>query len=280
MTTQISQKQYAQTYLYLMKKAKSENLNDIFAFIESSDVKDTTKLNYLNSIIGLKKHDSKLVKGDLSKITEFRDKLGNKVEVHRKKDNMSDKQKNVFAKVKMEDIEKVISKLAKEKATDPKALEDYILLRLMNPPMRNDLMEIKICKQKGLLKEQNCIYIPSKAGTKSTISIIDHKTSHAGNRHPITREIDAKLTDDIRKLTKDKTYLFENGKGKPYSSSSFSHKLSNIFQKHLGIKFSSTMMRKLYLTNKYKDVLDDMKKDAEDMGHDMATAQKIYVNNN
>jgi hypothetical protein len=282
MTTEISRKQYIQTYLYLIKKSKSEKLDDIFDYIEKSDVKDTTKLNYLNSIIGLKKHDPKLVKGDLSNIIEFRDKLNYELMKRRDKDNMTEKQRSVIEKVTSQDIEEVISKLNEEKNTNPKALEEYILLKLMFPqPLRNDLMELKISRQKGLLKEFNSIYLPSKKNSQATISIVDHKTSHPGNRRPITKVLDVELTNDIKKMVKEgnREYLFENGKGKPYSSSAFSHKLNNMFKRLLGVSFSSTVLRKLYHTDKYKDAEKEMKEDSKQMGHSVNTIRKNYIDN-
>ena len=279
MTTQVSKKQYITTYLFLIKKAKSEDIADILKFIKNSDVKETTKLNYLNSIIGLKKHDGKLVKGNTADIVLYRDILGTKVDKDRKKDNLNENQKKVFEKISGTDIEDVITKLEQDKNTDAKALEEYVLLKLMYPrPLRNDLADIKICKNKGMLKQQNCIYLPTKKDSKATISIVEHKTTSRGG-DPIKREVDADLTNDIRKLTKNRTYLFENGKGNPYSSSAFSHKLSNLFKKHLEIPFSSTMMRKLYHTSKYKDTLDEMAEDGRQMGHSSNTIQKVYVKN-
>jgi hypothetical protein len=281
MATDISKKQYISTYLFLVKKAKSENIEDIFTFIASSDVKDSTRLNYLNSIIGLKKLDPNLVKGDLSHIIDFRDKLGTKVDKSRKKDNLNENQRKVYEQVSSKSIEDLIEKLKGEKATDTKALEEYILLRLMYPkPFRNDLMDVEICKQKGMLKQRNCIYLPAKKDSKGIIAIVEHKTS-SRNGKPLTRELDADLTNDIKTLVKktDRKYLFQNGKDKPYSSSAFSHKLNSLFKKHLGTPFSSTMMRKIYLTNKYKDVMEEMEEDAQDMGHSKETAQKVYIDN-
>ena len=40
---------------------------------------------------------------------------------------------------------------------------------------------------------------------------------------------------------------------------------------------SSTIIRKIYLTGKYSDVVDEMERDAKIMGHDIETARKIYI---
>jgi hypothetical protein len=89
------------------------------------------------------------------------------------------------------------------------------------------------------------------------------------------------MTADLKKLTGDgRTYLFTDRTGKPYTSSSFTHRLNSVFQKHIGQKLSSTLLRKIYLTDKYKDykkVKSEMESDAKQMGHSVATQQEHYV---
>lgn len=281
MTSETTKKQYILTYLYLVKKAKSETLNTIFEYIRTSKVKDTTKINYLNSIIGLKKQDANAVKGDLSNIIGFRDDLNSELKENRSDDNLTKKQRMVVEKVSLQDIDAAIEKLNREKNTDPKALESYVLFRLMYPqPLRNDLMEILVSKSKGALKDLNSIYLPSKKDGIGIISIVDHKTSHEGNRRPITKTLNVELTNDIKKLVSDgRKYLFENVHGKPYSSSAFSHKLTSLFKKELGVPFSSTILRKIHHTKKYKKILTEMKDDSIQMGHGLKTIRNVYIDN-
>jgi len=62
--------------------------------------------------------------------------------------------------------------------------------------------------------------------------------------------------------------------GEPFIQiNSLTRKLNNIFNQKIG----SSMLRKLYLTDKYKDVINDLKQDATDMGTSSETIQNNYV---
>ena len=65
----------------------------------------------------------------------------------------------------------------------------------------------------------------------------------------------------------DGTYSFK-------SSNSMTRRLNKIFG---GNKVSSTALRSMYLSDKYKDTNLDMKEDAEMMGHSIGVQQTVYV---
>jgi hypothetical protein len=180
-------------------------------------------------------------------------------------------------KVNWGDIENLIKKLEDNKGESKGALEEHILLELMNPPMRNDLQEIDIVTKKKDC-DGNCIYIPPKGFV--TLYIKDHKTTSRGGE-PIIRELEKTLSDDVRKLVKDgRKFLFVDRSGKGYTSSAFTHYFKRIFQKHLGVAMSSTILRKIYLTSKYgsyKKKVKEMEQDAVQMGHSVETQQNNYV---
>lgn len=277
--TTSSKKQYLTSYLSLIKKAGSEDLKDIFEYIKKSSVKDTTKLAYLNSIIGLKKADAKLVKGDLKDVVDYRDRLNVEVENGRKENNLNDRQSKAMEKVKMGDVTKFVDKLNENKSKSTKDLEDYLLVKMMSKyPIRNDFMEVRLTKHKmDLKKPLNSLFVPAAKG-EAILAINDDKTSKTYGQRRI--KIDADITSDIKKLMKDgRKYLFVNAKGQPMSSSSFSHRLNRLFQKEFGVPVSSTIMRKIFLTDKYGDVVKDMKNDADMMGHSTATQKDNYIAN-
>lgn len=56
-------------------------------------------------------------------------------------------------------------------------------------------------------------------------------------------------------------------------SNALTKKLNNIFEKKVG----SSMLRKMYLTNKYSKVMEEMKEDAKDMGTSVGVAQTNYI---
>lgn len=275
-----SKRQYAQTYLSLINKAGSEKVDDIYKYIVESKVKDATKLSYLNSIISLKKIDDDLVKGDLKDIVEMRDKLNLKIEKDREEKNLTERQEEAMDKIKLQDLKDFVTELEGKKGDSVKCLEDYILVFLMvNFPLRNDLQEIALTSYKTQLKKPlNILYVPKSGGC--ILSLKEFKTSRKEGELILT--LPPEISDDIRKLIRldpSRKYLFVNRNGEPLSSSSFTHRLNAIFKKRFGVPISSTIIRKIYLTGKYGNVLEEMKKDAKVMGHSTQTAQKVYISN-
>jgi integrase len=278
MPTLTSKKQYLSTYMSLIKKAESEDLDKIFEYIKNANVKDTTKLSHLNSIISLKKIDSKLVKGDLSKIKEYRDNLNMTIENNRKENNVNEKQAKALDTVSLDDLKNFVTKLDENKNKSIDDLENYILVKMMvSHPVRNDLQEILLTRtKKDLQQPVNAIFVPTGAGKNAILSIKEYKTSKSGG--DINIHIDEDLTNDIKKLMKDgRRWLFVNNKRQPFSSSSFTHKLNRIFKKEFGVPISSTLIRKIYLTGKYGNVANEMEKDAKIMGHSVQTQRDNYI---
>lgn len=276
-----SKKQYIQTYLSLVKKANSEKLDDIYNHIVNSRVKDTTKLNYLNSIISLKKIDPSLVKGDLTDVSELRDKLNIKLDKARSENNITAGQAPAMEKISIDDLHDFVDELDKKKDESLRALEDYILIAMMvNYPLRNDLQEVKLTNHKADLKTPlNAIFVP-KSGN-AILSLKEYKT--AKTYGDLNIPMSDKISDAIRKLVKSDTFrkhLFVNKDNKPLTSSAFTHRLNKIFMDKFGVPASSTIIRKIYLSGKYKDVVEEMEKDAKMMGHSISTQQKVYVSNN
>jgi hypothetical protein len=66
-----------------------------------------------------------------------------------------------------------------------------------------------------------------------------------------------------------------NFDGSPFTSSStLTKRFNKIFA---GKKISTAMLRKIYLTSKYKNAMDDLKDDAADMGTSEKTITNHYV---
>lgn len=284
--TSISQKTYLQNFLYLVRKAGSSDLDKIKKYIEESDKTASTKLNYYNSIISLLKLDPSLIKGDPRPIKEARDSIQQQINIDREKNNITPKQKKAMEGISHDDIIKLINDLKEKKNESTEALENYLMVKLIydGGVLRNDLMDISLCKKKqdALKYKKNCIYIPTSKSKEATIYIHEYKTSGSQQFQgkPIIRNLDVDTTNDIREMMKDnRKYLFVNRKGEPLSSSSYSTKLGQIFKEKLGIPVSSTILRKIYHTHRYKELMDNMKTDAGNMGHSINTIQKNYIAN-
>ena len=272
---------YINTFLNLIKKSGSEDVNKITDWVLAQELKTRTKHNYLNSIVSLHKHCPHVVKkGDINKAKKERDRLQVQINEDVKADNITERQRKVLDTIDWSDIVKYREKLEKSKGESKEKMEDYLLLVLMDPPMRNDLQEIQICSSKKSVA--NCLYLPKKKGGEAVLYVRDHKTTSRGGK-PIIRKLDASVTEDIKSLISDgRKWLFVDKKGNPYSSSGFTHRLNTLFKKEFGsdLNISSTVLRKLYLSSKYKDVKRikrEMDEDAKAMGHSSETAMTHYV---
>ena len=71
-------------------------------------------------------------------------------------------------------------------------------------------------------------------------------------------------------------HLLITKKREKMTTNNLSHYLVRVFSPS-GKKISSQMLRKIHLTEKFGDIQKEMKKEAEAMGHSMATQQKVYV---
>jgi hypothetical protein len=70
------------------------------------------------------------------------------------------------------------------------------------------------------------------------------------------------------------TPLLVNHSGIPFTSiNSITRILNKVFKKNVG----ASMLRHIYLSSKYGDVMEDMEQDAEDMAHSTNQAQNTYI---
>lgn len=84
-----------------------------------------------------------------------------------------------------------------------------------------------------------------------------------------------KLYIKLRKLKESNIpFLVDYEENPIMESNALTKKLNAIFD---GKKIGSSMLRKLYLTNKYSDVMNEMKEDAKDMGTSSSVMQTNYI---
>ena len=108
-------------------------------------------------------------------------------------------------------------------------------------------------KTQGTYKTQTCTVAPLMR------EIIDFYLKF----HPLK----SKLKEGINPLLVDY-------QGEPFTQN---NSLTRMLYKIFGSKIGSSMLRKLYLTDKYADVMKQMKEDTTDMGTSTGTAQTNYI---
>jgi len=181
---------------------------------------------------------------------------------------------------KME-ILKEISKKRKINKEQFDRLLDLIILGLytLQPPRRNiDYLNMHILTnvydaethgtQKNFIDLVNKNFVLNNYKTAGT-----YKTQIV----PINDELFniIKLYIKFRGLKESNIPFLVDYEEKPIlESNALTAKLNNIFDGH---KIGSSMLRKMYLTNKYSDVMENMKEDAENMGTSTNVMQTNYI---
>ena len=237
-----------------------------------------TRKNVMTAIIVLlKAFDTK--KGKIKKYETYFEKLINDFENNYDNQTKSTKEtKNWITQEqlnnKIKQLKKKIEKYDMTKLT--KANEDIIqqhlvlMLYTKIPPLRNDYAQMKVYHSKEVDKE-NCINLKKKQ-----ILLNDYKTSKTYGEKQI--DIPNPVIVIIKRwinVTENEYLLINIRDQNPMTKNGLTKYLNKIFKPK---KVSTTLLRKLYLSEKYPVIHDrkDMKKDAYVMGHSLSTQQGIY----
>jgi hypothetical protein len=263
-----------------------EKITDIL-----SDKHFTTLRNYLNSIIvslQVTEYPQELIKEYQSIRDEFNDKYikENSTGV------ISAKQEENFAS--MDEINGVIKEMKEEidskklfrKDISPKEkalVQMYVIINILTQyPFRNDLAGMKLIKKKAFNnlsmdeKKKNNYLLQDKNDFYFILN--EYKTQAKYGEKKIKVEKN-NLPSLLRKYIPllDSEYLFVSSTGKPFSRNALTQILSKTFEKYLGKKISTTLLRKIYMSSKYQGTKEEMEKDAEILGHDVGTGQLVYT---
>ncbi len=264
-----------------------EKVTDILA-----DKHFTTLRNYLNSIIVAliaTEYPEELIKEYQSIRDQYNkqyiDENANGIISSSQADNFAtmDEINNVLKEMKQEiDSKKLFRKdiSSKEKAF----LQMYVMINILTQyPFRNDLAGMKYIKKKPFNnlskeeKEKNNYLLQD--GNKFYFILNEYKTQAKYGEKKILVEKN-NLPSLLRKYIPllDSEYLFVSSTGKPISRNSLTQLLSKTFEKYLGKKISTTLLRKIYMSSKYDPKINkEMEKDAEILGHSKETGQLIYT---
>ena len=183
--------------------------------------------------------------------------------------------------MEVREILKIISKKRKLSNEQFNKLLDLIILGLytLQAPRRNiDYLNMFILTNPYNAEthgtEKNFLDLVNK-----TFVLNNYKTS--GTYKTQIVPINEDLFNIIKlyiKLRNDKSsnipFLVDYESNPIMESNALTKKLNAIFD---GKKIGSSMLRKMYLTNKYSDVMNDMKNDVENMGTSSSVMQTNYI---
>ena len=240
---------------------------------------DNTRKSYVASIVSvLNRQDDKASKkaNDIYK-TMFMKERNIFTEKQAKGEKSETQEKNWMEQSEVQAIYDALDKQVQDienktklTETEKKRVEDWLLLSLyvLQPPRRNaDYYMMKfgmgddkeynyVCLDKGMYRFNN---FKTKKGGAEELPVPDKMLSVF------------KQYLDIMKLGAGDFILFQKDE-KRISSNKITKRLNTIFGKKIG----ASMLRHIYLTDKYSEVKEEQKNDSEFMSHSLGT-QKTYI---
>jgi hypothetical protein len=292
-------------YVANLNKLQKMFDTDTWKFLENIDnVKKklehlhyTSQRNYFNSIIILLmalNHDKKYDKL-IEEYNTIRDDGNKKYQDDNATGVISDKQKANF--VELSEIQKMLSEMEKEikdkglKKKDSLAPKEKQLIQVFilyniytRLPMRNDVSGMTITTKRlynklseDEKKENNYLVVEKN---KMFFVLNQFKTSKK------YKELDIDIPKDLEKLLRfyirvnglsNGDVLFTSSTGKPLSRNALSQLFLKTSKKYLDKSISTTMLRKIVLSDKFADVKKEQEEMAEITGHSVATMNKVYV---
>ena len=272
-----------------------DNIDDVKEKLK--DLHYTSQRNYFNSIIILLMALND--KGKYDKLIEeyntIRDEGNKQYQDENATGVISDKQKANF--VELSEIQKMLSEMEKEikdkglKKKDSLApkekqlIQVFILFNIYTRlPMRNDVSGMTITTKRlynklseDEKKENNYLVVEKN---KMFFVLNQFKTSKK------YKELDIDIPKDLEKLLRfyirvnklsNGDVLFTSSTGKELSRNALSQLFIKTSKKYMGKSISTTMLRKIVLSDKFADVKKEQEEMAEITGHSVATMNKVYV---
>jgi len=242
--------------------------------------KDTTARSYIIAICSILKNDPKMKKQQeiyYKLLIEYNDKLKNN-------NTKSDKQKEEWISQnevkeiynKLEDEAKLLLKKKNLNNDEYEKLLSYIVLSLyvLQPPRRNldYLKMIAVSKYKGT-EDKNFNYFDI-ANKKMIFNNYKTKGTYQSQEIDVDEKLYLILLMWIKKF-KIKSYILQKMDNTELDKNGITKILYKIFDKKIG----SSMLRNIYLTDKYSDQNDEKIKDAKMMGTSVGTIDNQYTKN-
>lgn len=251
-----------------------------------------TMKNYLVAIVVLlmsnktEEHKSLIVKYN-NRIKELADNINDNYDENEK----SDKQKKNW--IEHSEVLQLLRKLKKDtKPLLDKAdltnkekdqIQQYLVLYLYSgkafPVLRNDFGDMKVVKENETMDKDKNYFIIKKRGNP-LFRLNEYKTAKfQGEKDIIIKDMELrKLIHSWLGINKTGYLLINTSNDSPMKANGISKYLNKIFMKHLNKKISTSLLRSIYITNKYNGNMSnkDKKELANEMGHTKSTAETIY----
>ena len=261
-------------------------------------LKDNTKStikNYLVAIIVLLM--SNKVKYETA-IQMYQDKIKNLQDDIN--DKYDDNEKSIKQKenwVEYENILKLLKKMKKDTKSllekdkdeltnkEKDLIQQYLVLYLYSgkafPVLRNDFAEMKIVNESENIDNDKNYFVIKQKGPP-IFRLNQYKTAKfQGEKDIPVKDMELrKLINKWAKINNTGFLLINISNDTPMKANGISKYLNKIFDKHFDKKISTSLLRAIYISNKYngeKKLSTKEKKDlASDMAHSKSTAEQIY----
>jgi hypothetical protein len=251
---------------------------------------DSTKKAYLNSIIVVLR-DQLPEDESLEKYINERDNLNK--EYFDNSNNKNDKEnENMITLDEWDLIIKGLDEKIKEHGILKKTVLNkseynimlqHLLLSLYRQyALRNDyaLMRVRTPSQYKVDNDDlyNYLIINPNNTRDSYFILNNYKTNKTyGSKKIIVDKKTLKLIRRFLKFSPNPSMLIVDHSGNPFTRNRLSKFLISTFKTLVNKSIGTQILRKSYLSGKYSDIMDEMKEDAEIMGHSINTQQTVYI---
>mgnify|MGYP003675745066 CR=1 FL=1 len=254
------------------------------------EMKITTRKNYLAAVIVALTTDKDKYEEELKEYREYLAIIVEEYNKQMKSQTKSDKQEENW--VTMDELKDVVADYKKQirkldlnnremwSNKEFNLYQMYLvgLLYTELPPLRLDYSNMLLITEKDYkkLKEKDKNYLVLVSRNKKYFSLGSYKTEEKYGVHIIN--IPPVINTTINKFLQhnESGYFLVNTQRNVLSDNGLTKMLNRVFDP-TGKKISSTMIRHIYLSEKYDARNGEMEKDAAAMLHSVGTQQGIYV---
>ena len=289
---------YNQNLKKLLGDAKDHKLLLDFEEVEKKleGKTDNTKRNFYNSII-VYLQAVKTPPKVLRKYETKRDELNDRYDTVQSSGQLTAKDKENFVdvvelremlvKMKKEiNLKKLNKKDIDKFSKDDKELYDgfFLFSSYMELPLRNDLADVEIitkAKYNDLDDDDKTDrnFLVLQNGVKGYfLSLNNYKTNKKYKEKiiPIPKNLMTTYRHYVKKQ-RDFKYLITTKRGQKVSRNYFTQFLQKISKKYLGKNISTTLLRKIILSDKFAEVNKEKSDMAHITGHSVNTMDKVYI---